>query len=409
MPGHPACATRTDGAGVLGAAHSSSSKGSRDLRPRTLQRTGRSGDAAGVERTGTDVPDRHPRTHESDRGWCARIRPWGEVFGPAGLPSSPSRRSSRRRPRRRGSVGAGLEPLIGCGHAAERVTVTVSSRLDGRCTYTGGFDITASHVTLDCRGALVLGSGDDGRSGVAVSVAATSDLEDVTIRNCRIQGFEHGIDLARNAPTQLAPGHEYDHHLRDVVIEDDRISGAHGVGIYVHPYVTDTTVRHDVVTGSGSTAIYLDEGSRGAHIEGDVIAGNGSHRERAGRSQHGLRWRHRPLLGPRPRSDRGGRLARQRHPRQLDRRELGRRRVPLHELRRERAQRSRRLAGPPLRRAGQRRQGQRDLRQRHGRVGGFTHGRERVPDGLQRCSVRVRRAAVDHARPGAATTPFAAT
>jgi len=175
-----------------------------------------------------------------------------------------------------GERGRRAERLIDCRHAAERVTVTVSSRLDGGCTYTGGFDITASNVTLDCRGALVLGSPADSGSGVAVSVAATADLEDVTIRNCRIQGFEHGIDLARNTPSQLAPGHEYDHHLRHVVIEHDHISGARGVGVYVHPYVTETTIRHDVVTGSGSTAVYLDEGSRGAHIEGDVIAGNGS-------------------------------------------------------------------------------------------------------------------------------------
>ena len=42
--------------------------------------------------------------------------------------------------------------LVGCDRADERVEITVSSHLDPACTYTLGFDITASGVTLDCQG-----------------------------------------------------------------------------------------------------------------------------------------------------------------------------------------------------------------------------------------------------------------
>ena len=52
----------------------------------------------------------------------------------------------------RGKVSASSR-LIGCDQADERVQVTVSSHLDPSCTYHEGFDITASNVVLDCRGA----------------------------------------------------------------------------------------------------------------------------------------------------------------------------------------------------------------------------------------------------------------
>ena len=48
--------------------------------------------------------------------------------------------------------------LVDCSRAGERVELTASAHLDPSCTYTAGFDITASGVTLDCRGALVKGA-----------------------------------------------------------------------------------------------------------------------------------------------------------------------------------------------------------------------------------------------------------
>jgi parallel beta-helix repeat protein len=164
--------------------------------------------------------------------------------------------------------------LVDCTRANEHVTITVSSRLDPRCTYTGGFDITASNVTFDCRNArLRRATGDV--NAIAVFVDADANLSNITIRNCRIDGFSHGVDIARNRANQLAAGHEYDHYLRNVVVEDTRIRNTHAVGIYVHPYVTRTTLRRDVVTGAASTGVYLDEGSRRARIVDNVFGANG--------------------------------------------------------------------------------------------------------------------------------------
>lgn len=164
---------------------------------------------------------------------------------------------------------------IGCDRAAAHVTITTTTHLDGSCTYTGGFDITASNVTLDCRGAHLEHTADDGTNAVTVAVAATANLANVTIRNCHINGFQHAIDIARNGANQLAAGHEYDNSLRNVVVEDNQISNTHAVGIYVHPYVTNTTLRRNTIANSASTGIYLDEGSRGVRVERNVLTGNG--------------------------------------------------------------------------------------------------------------------------------------
>jgi hypothetical protein len=143
--------------------------------------------------------------------------------------------------------------VIGCERASERVTITQNSRLDAGCVYTGGFDIAASNVTLDCHGALLQRS-TGGIAAIAVSVDANANLANVTIRSCRIDGFGHAIEAIRRNANQLAAGHEYDNYLRNVVIEDTHITGTHAVGIYIYPYVTDTTVRRSTVTGSASTA-----------------------------------------------------------------------------------------------------------------------------------------------------------
>lgn len=167
------------------------------------------------------------------------------------------------------------DATIACDRAAERVQLAVSAVLDPTCTWSGGFDIVASDVTLDCNGARLEYLGPDRRSAINVLVDAEADLEHVRIVGCDIHGFGHGIELIRNGANHLAAGHEYDHHLRGVAIEDTSVTGARGVGIYVHPYVTDTEIRRTAVVDSWSAAVYLDAGSRRATVEQNVFVHNG--------------------------------------------------------------------------------------------------------------------------------------
>ncbi|MGZ4675883.1 MAG: right-handed parallel beta-helix repeat-containing protein [Acidimicrobiia bacterium] len=167
----------------------------------------------------------------------------------------------------------GAAATIGCDQAGSRLTLTTDTVLDPSCTYTAGFDITASDVTLDCAGAAIVGSG--GGIGILVSTPADVDLGDVTIRNCHVDGFLNSIHLRRVGFGQLAAGHEYDHHLNDVTIVDSFLTNSRGVSIYVDGYVTATTIRHVVVTGAGSTGVYLDAGSRSNRVTGNLVIGNG--------------------------------------------------------------------------------------------------------------------------------------
>jgi parallel beta-helix repeat protein len=163
---------------------------------------------------------------------------------------------------------------IPCSAGGERVTLTQSARLDPGCTYTAGFDVTASRVTLDCRGALIDGTGRDG-TGILVHAPADADLSRATIRNCNVRGFLNGIRLTRDGFRALPAGGEYVHGVRDVVIERTRVSDSRGVGLYVDGYVTRTTIRDSSVTRAGSSGIYLEAGSADNVVTRNTLRANG--------------------------------------------------------------------------------------------------------------------------------------
>lgn len=166
--------------------------------------------------------------------------------------------------------------LVGCGQAATRLALTADTHLDPACTYTAGFEITASGVTLDCRGAVVVGPLDGPfGSGIAVHAPITTALHDVTIRNCRVQGFGNGVRVTRDGFRTLAAGIEYANVFRDIVIEDSDVAGARGVGIYVDGYVTGVTIRRTQIRGAGSAGIYLETGSKDNVVADNDVVGNG--------------------------------------------------------------------------------------------------------------------------------------
>ncbi|HYP47446.1 MAG TPA: right-handed parallel beta-helix repeat-containing protein [Thermoleophilaceae bacterium] len=172
---------------------------------------------------------------------------------------------------------AGAAPataVLPCSEGAERATLTESVRLHPSSAYTGGFDITASNVVLDCRGATIDGTGRGG-TGILIGAPADADLSGVVIRNCAVRGFLNGIRITRDGFRGLGAGHEYEHGIRDVVIERSRVSDSRGVGIFVDGYVTRTTIRDTTVTRAGSSGIYLEAGSAGNVVTRNAILRNG--------------------------------------------------------------------------------------------------------------------------------------
>ena len=153
------------------------------------------------------------------------------------------------------------------------MVLTHSARLARDCTYTAGVTITASGVTLDCRGATI--PAPRRRAGIEISAPTTTALHDVHVRNCRTEGFLNGIRVTRDGFRDLAAGVEYDHAFDDISVEDSTVSGARGVGIFVDGDVTGVTIRGNQVVGNGSSGIYLDRGSGNNVVEANEVRGNG--------------------------------------------------------------------------------------------------------------------------------------
>ncbi|MGH0036339.1 MAG: right-handed parallel beta-helix repeat-containing protein [Myxococcota bacterium] len=164
---------------------------------------------------------------------------------------------------------------VGCDVADERVSLTVDSHLDPSCVYTGGFDISTSDVTLDCRGALIRGDSSPGSRGIEIEAPEGSDLSNVTVRGCRVEGFLNSIRITREGFRDLEPGEEYLNETRDIVIENSWLEDSRGVGLFVDGYVSDVTIRGNVITRAGSAGIYLETGSRRNLVERNLLLDNG--------------------------------------------------------------------------------------------------------------------------------------
>jgi parallel beta-helix repeat protein len=175
--------------------------------------------------------------------------------------------------------------LIGCESADERIEITGNSHLDPSCIYSKGFDIHTSKVTLDCRGARVRQGPGAGSRGINIQARAASELENVTVRNCRVEGFLNSVRIWREDFRSLARGEEFLHPTRRIVLEQNQFRDSHGVGVFVDGYVEDVIIRDNLVTGAGSSGIYLETGSRRNVVRRNLIVDNG-YRENGPGGQH---------------------------------------------------------------------------------------------------------------------------
>ncbi|MCU1371448.1 MAG: hypothetical protein JWO77_2642 [Ilumatobacteraceae bacterium] len=170
---------------------------------------------------------------------------------------------------------AGADPvLIGCDQAAVRVQITVDSVLDPSCTYTAGFDVTASDVHLDCQGALIDAAVDEG-VGILIRTPNDVDLRNVTVSGCRVEGFVNSVRVRRDDARFLPAGSEHDHATSDIVVRGNQFSASKGVGVYVDAYVSDVTIASNEIHDTGSSGIYLEAGSQHNTVEDNVLNHNG--------------------------------------------------------------------------------------------------------------------------------------
>jgi parallel beta-helix repeat protein len=164
--------------------------------------------------------------------------------------------------------------LIGCDQADVRVEITGDAVLDSSCTYTAGFDLTASGASLDCRGALVDAAVDQG-VGILVTTPDDVDLSDVSVTGCRVDGFLNSLRVRRDGARFLPAGSEHLHGTSDISISDNEFRRSRGVGVYVDAYVSDVTIAGNDIHDTGSSGIYLEAGSRRNTIDGNTVTRNG--------------------------------------------------------------------------------------------------------------------------------------
>jgi parallel beta-helix repeat protein len=170
---------------------------------------------------------------------------------------------------------AAVAETIGCSQAGVRTVLTADAELDPSCTYTAGFEITASGVTLDCRGAAIAGPAGVGGAGILVHAPTDVALADVVVQGCDVSGFTNAIKVTRDGFRTLPDGGEFEHPFSNIELRDNVVHDTGGVGIFVDGYVTGVAIRGNEVRSTGSSGIYLETGSKQTLVEGNVIRDNG--------------------------------------------------------------------------------------------------------------------------------------
>ena len=115
-------------------------------------------------------------------------------------------------------------------------------------------NLNESGAVLDCNGHTITG---DSKYGVYAN-KYRDVLENVEIKNCKFQGFEHGI---------------YIQNANDSLIEDNDVQGTlHGIVVSNNQY-SNTTIRNNTAKGDTGFGIYL-RGIDGGLAEGNVLDGS---------------------------------------------------------------------------------------------------------------------------------------
>jgi parallel beta-helix repeat protein len=160
------------------------------------------------------------------------------------------------------------ESYDGCTGFVDSLPATIATqgvwclRQDLATSQTTGYAVTvaANNVTIDCNdfkiGGQAAGAGTEARGIYA------SNRANVTVRNCNVRGFRHGIFLTGGASSH---GH---------VVEGNRLDGNTYIGIWV--YGDASVIRHNEVLSTGGSSLAYPTGiSAGGqvHVLDNTVSG----------------------------------------------------------------------------------------------------------------------------------------
>lgn len=182
------------------------------------------------------------------------------------------------------------------------ITVNESIRLPANCVYNQvTFLINKPYIDFDCNGAVLNGIKQVGRHRfgdtysvneapksiafqITTTEANTNRLQEITIRNCQIVNYIHGVDVKYSLSAATVKG------LRQGTVSEDllrnkspnnikvissKIINSHGTGIYIYRYITNFQLLNSIIKGAGGAGLYLDAGTESAVIKNSTFEGNG--------------------------------------------------------------------------------------------------------------------------------------
>ncbi|HMT92580.1 right-handed parallel beta-helix repeat-containing protein [uncultured Thiothrix sp.] len=186
--------------------------------------------------------------------------------------------------------------------AGETVNVSASIVLPSNCTYNQvTFKITKPNIEFDCNGSVLNGLKQIGRHRfgdtysaseapraiafqISSAEASSTRVQNVSIRNCQIINYIHGVDVKYELKTTTIAGLRQGLVSEDVLrrqaptnvkVINSKIINSHGTGIYIYRYVSNFQLENSSLKGSGGSGIYLDAGTELANINYSIIEGNG--------------------------------------------------------------------------------------------------------------------------------------
>ena len=121
--------------------------------------------------------------------------------------------------------------------------------------------ITKSNTRIDCKG-------KEFNNGKTTEIRVISDIENITIKNCKLKGSIRVYGLGMNGENEEVKksSHKAGHTERaqaaapsNVLISNMKIESVNRIPVYLSPGVTRTTVENNKFIGTtDSTVIYLD-------------------------------------------------------------------------------------------------------------------------------------------------------
>ncbi len=123
-----------------------------------------------------------------------------------------------------------------------------------------------SHVTLDCRGHRITGSGSGSdRYGVYVRGDTGAEVRGATVRNCNLTGFYHGIRLRAAEGNQI---------LNNRTWANGNFSSHAGYGIDVTVGSRNNLIQGNVIDGNADEGIHLASGTSANQLVDNVLFDN---------------------------------------------------------------------------------------------------------------------------------------